>query len=126
MTKEYDPKLREAMSEIEATLKKYDIGGFFHIESKTHCEFKFFITHPIPSWSNIKWLKEGKAVHIKLYSKTDRENTDATLGLIYNIRDTCARTFLQCEEMKRKIKSLDHVNIHHAPGPINNDDRDFE
>jgi hypothetical protein len=64
-----------------------------------------------------------KAVHIKLYSKTQRENTDATLGLIYNLRDACARTFLQCDEMKKKIESLEHVDIHHAPGPINNDDR---
>lgn len=117
--KTYDEKLRHAMNDIYDLLRKYDIAGFIVLESKTHGEFKMAIDHM--SWSNIRFLKEGQAAHIKIYAKSDKENTEATVGAIANIRDMCAMGFQQTEFMMNKIEQ--QVKVEHIRSEITNEDR---
>lgn len=117
----YDPKLRECMAEIEGVLKKFDCGGFFSLNSKTHGEFKMCVE--TPSWSNIRFLKESTAVHVKLHAKTDHANTEATVAMLANMRDLSAGVFRQTEEIMRQIET--QVKVVHVPfgGRITNEDR---
>lgn len=116
----YDPKLREAMTEIDEILKRYDIGAFVTLHSKAHTEFKFKID---PTWSMMRFIKEGEVVHIKLHNATNKENTEASVGMIYSIRDLCGMYFMQCDKLADQIEK--HCKVIHVPfgSGINNDDR---
>jgi len=46
---DHDPKLKEAMCEITAIMRKHDIGGHIILSSKSHAEFRF---EP-PKWSAV-------------------------------------------------------------------------
>lgn len=119
--KNYDPKLREAMDEIVEVLKKHDVGGFIALGSRHHAEFKMAIDHM--SWSNVRFMKDGERVHIKLHSKSDHANTEATVGLVASTRDLCALGFQQTEAIMKQIEQ--HVKVEHVVfgKGINNDDR---
>lgn len=109
------------MAEIEQVLKKYDIGGFISLVSQTHGEFKSFVD--TPSWSLVRFLKEGKGIHIKLYMKSRLAEVNATGHLIASIMDTCAIGFSGAEKILTAIKG--HAVVEHEPvsGRITNDDR---
>lgn len=51
MKKPYDPKLREAMEDIKAVLRKHDIMGCAVLASPTHSEF---LCEPGATWSVAK------------------------------------------------------------------------
>ena len=119
--KSYDQKLRDAMSEIEEVLRKYDCGALISLHSKSHSEFRLFIE--TPTWSNVRWIRDGQGVHLKLHSKSDHENTEATVAMLADIKDQCAMWFLNTEKLMEQIKS--HVTVVHVPfgGGIKNEDR---
>lgn len=120
--KNYDPSLREAMAEIEEIMKKHDCGGFVTLQSKSHTEFKLMLDHM--SWSMIRWIKDGESMHLKLYSKSSKENTDATVGMLYSIRYLCGMVFMQMDKLANQIEQS--VKVEHVPfGPhgITNEDR---
>lgn len=118
----YDQKLRDAMREIEGVLKKYDIGGFVTLQSRSHAEFKFLIE--TPSWSNVRYVKEGAAIHLKIHNKSKPKETEATVGMLYSIRDLCAMGFQQMDVLANRIEQ--QVKVIHTTfgGGINNDDRE--
>jgi hypothetical protein len=118
----YDPKLRECMAEIEETLKKFECGGFICLSSKTHGEFKMCIE--TPSWSNVRFIKGDKGIHIKLYTKSDHARTEATVAMLAQFRDMAAMLFKQTDQIMEQIQH--HAVVEHVPfgGGINNDDRD--
>lgn len=120
--KSYDPSLRAAMAEIAEVLKKHDCGGFVSLASKTHGEFKWFLEEP--SWSNVRFLKEGSAAHIKIHMKSSPENTEATAHMIFSGRDLCAEAFLQYDKMVNIIRQS--VRVDHTPTmeAVKNDDRE--
>src|SRR6266404_4691089 len=99
----YDPELRAAIEEISKIYKKYDCGGFVSLVSATHGEFKNFIDSP--SWSNIRFLKEGKAAHIKIHMKSDPKNTEATAHLLCSLRDTAVMAFQSADELLKNIEA---------------------
>lgn len=120
MTDNFDPKLRVVIKEIENTLRKHDIGGFVALDSGTHGEFKFFIE--TPSWSNARFIQDGKAMHIKLHAKSDHKKTEMTVGMLMNIRDMAAVAFKGADSIIEQIKN--HIEIDHEPlKGLNNDDR---
>ena len=111
MDKGYSPALREAMKDIEAVMRKHDIGGFVTLQNKTHAEFRFFVD--IPTWSNVRWLKDEKGFHLKLHAKSDKQNTDATVGMLYSIKDLCALAFGQMDKVSNQIEQ--QVKVEHIP-----------
>jgi hypothetical protein len=120
--KNYSPKLREAMGEIEEIMKHYDIGGFVILNDRDHAEFKYFIDSP--TWSNVRRVKDGEALHLKLHVKSDKAKTESTISMLYSVRDLCGLGFLQMDKLANQIEH--HVNVEHLPfGPngISNEDR---
>lgn len=120
--KSYDPKLREAMKDVEAVLKKHDVGGFVSLNSKTHGEFKLFVD--TPSWSKVRWVKEGEVMHLKIHMKTTPEESEATVAMLYSIRDLCGQLFMQMDKLAGQVEQS--VKVVHVPfgGGITNEDRD--
>lgn len=51
MKKPYDPKLREAVGEMQKVCKKYDCIGAVILASPTHAEFGYMIQ---PNWSVLR------------------------------------------------------------------------
>lgn len=119
--KGYDSKLRDAMAEIEEILKKFDIGAFITLHSRTHSEFKFCIE--APTWSNVRFIKEGEAIHLRLYSKSEHAKTEDTIGMLYSIKDLCAAGYLQMDKLSTRIEQDAKVEHVAFGGGINNDDR---
>lgn len=120
--KSYDPALRLAMTEIEEVLKKYDCGAFVSLHSKGHGEFKLCLESP--SWSGIRFENDGQMVRVKLHMKSAPENTEASIGMIANIRDVCGLVFAQMDKVFTRLQK--DAEIEHTPfGPmgIRNDDR---
>lgn len=113
----YDQRLRDAMEEIEEVLKRYDIGGFIALQSRTHGEFKLAIDHM--KWSIVRFIRNGEAVHLKLYTKSRHKDTEDTVSVIAGIRDVCALGFSQAEQIEEQVKVV------HVPfgGGITNEDR---
>jgi hypothetical protein len=119
--KTYDSKLREALAEIEQTLKKFDIAAFVTLHSRTHSEFKFCIE--APTWSNVRFIKDGEAIHLKLHTKSDHAKTEDTVAMLYSIKDLCALGFQMMDKLSTRIEQdakVEHVSF---GGGINNDDR---
>lgn len=117
----YDPKLREAMDEIKEILKKHDIGGFITLNSRSHGEFAMAVD--LPTWSVVRYLRDGEAMHMKLYTKSRHADTEDTVAMIASIRDLCALGFDQSQKMMDKIE--EQVKVTHLPvvGRITNEDR---
>lgn len=118
--KGYDPKLRDAMDEIKSILQEYDIGGFISLNSKTHGEFKIAID--LPTWSVVKFTEDEKAVRVK-FKKEQKEEAEATIAMIANMRDLSAMLFMQSDQIIAQIEK--HVQVDHVPfgGGITNEDR---
>jgi hypothetical protein len=119
--KSYDPKLREAMNEINKILKAYDIGGFVVLNSKTHSEFKLFLD--TPTWSKVRWVSDGKALHLKVHMKSTPKETEATVHMLYSVRDLCGMQFMMLDKLATQVEQS--VKVEHLPfgGGIKNDDR---
>jgi hypothetical protein len=78
MLKQSDPKLKGAMEEIIAVMKKYDIGGHVALASgKGHSQYLNFVTEP--TWSCL--TREGKGVRFKA-KKEESERANATFNMI--------------------------------------------
>jgi len=116
----YDPKLRVAMKEIDAVLAKHDIAALVALQSQTHSEFKMAIE---PTWSLVRYIRKGDAVHIKLHH-SKQPQLDQTTGMIWNFRDLAALFFTQMDAIAKKVEQ--HSKVTHktfGPHGISNDDR---
>lgn len=118
----YDPKLREAIAEIKAVLKKHDIVGLVSLHSKTHGEFAF---EPHASWSLCELIPgptHEATMRFKMRPK-QKEDLEATTAFIYNTRDFLRMWWGHFEQMCNMIQK--HALVLHNPidGRISNDDR---
>jgi hypothetical protein len=109
----FDVKLKSAMAEIEAIIRKYDIGGFVTLGSKTHGEFEIFY----PKWGllDCEKMPNGQQMLKVKIRKAQPELTDSTIAFLLNTRDTCllmAHNLQQVEDGLRKQVEFDHVPLH--------------
>lgn len=104
----YDPKLRTAMAEIKNILARFDIGAAVVLQSETHTEFEM---HLEPSWSLIRFVRDGDALHIKLHF-SKKEQLTQTVGMIYSFRDVCALIFRHCDQIAKQIE--EHADVTHT------------
>lgn len=119
--KRYSPKLRVAIAEVEAVLRKHDVGGMISLYSEQHCEFKFVID---PSWSLARFIRQGEAFHMKIYH-SQQPKLDYTVGMLHSMRDIAALFFSQADQMCKQIAM--HGIVERRPfavSDINNDDRE--
>ena len=89
-----DPKLKAAMAEIKAVLRKHDIAGCINLASATHTEYLMEID---PSWSCafFEWDENDKMLGIRFRSlskdykskKEQRKHQEDTLGMLLGFHD---------------------------------------
>lgn len=98
---EKDLRLREAMIEIEAVIKRKNLGAIVSLHSSTHHEYKFFLE---PSWSAIKLLRRDHA-DLKPNSSHAPWRVESTLAMLSGMKRLCAlfsglvdRTIRQVEQ----------------------------
>lgn len=116
---DFDPKLREASSEISAIFKKYDIGGYVVLTSPTHVEFVLEVD---PTWSCATWedKQEGR-LRFKVSSKDmgkerAHQLAEKTAHLVCGTRDMLSYGFLQFEKCYQMLKT--QMKIEHSTGTI--------
>lgn len=103
MNSEISPKLKVAVKQIEAILREHDIMGTVVLaDGEGHSEWRLFID--TPSWTMIRFLKEGAAVHIKGYGKSKPIETNKTINAIFSILDVTERVFLMADAIRKKMK----------------------
>jgi hypothetical protein len=122
--KKYDPKLRQAMGEIENILKKYDCMAAISLHSLTHSEFKL---HLESSWSLIEFQMNSDhtaRVRVKIRPKMQVE-MDATIGAVYSIRDLSGLFFRQMDAIASEVERKSDVTHTPFSGGIDNSGRDL-
>ena len=116
-TLNYSIKLKEAMAEIKATLKKYDIAGHVVLHEPGFSEYLIEVS---PSWSMLK--VEGNAIRFRSKLVEDfggdraaqiAANT-ATTSLIRMLADALIRDTNTFEELYSML--LQHWDITHSEG----------
>jgi len=81
-----DPKLRTALDEIDAVLRKHAIGGHIALVSSTHAAFRL----TLPSWSGIQLLPGEEGVHFK-FKGANREHVASSIHAVLSLRDLVTR-----------------------------------
>jgi hypothetical protein len=80
---EYAPKLKTAMEEIKAVLKKHDIAGFVVLHTPGFSEF---LNHLVTSYSCAEMEPSGDGVHIQLKaSQLGPEKAERIANDTYNM-----------------------------------------
>lgn len=81
-----NPDLTNAMREIDLILIKYDLMGLTCLaDGIGNGEYVFGIEKP--SWSNFKFLPDGRGIHFKGYAESDRMNTEKSVNAFMNLAD---------------------------------------
>ena len=102
-TEPSDPKLKEAMAEIQAVLRKHDIAGIVLLQSPTHGEWMNEIT---PTWSCA--MLDGdrfrfRAIAAEYGGAAERnEAIRITAGMLISFRDGAKRI----QENMEKVGAL--------------------
>jgi hypothetical protein len=101
-----DPKLKDALAEIQSICSKYGIGAVISLASSTHAEFKVIF----PQWSGLQ-IKDGQ-FRLKLHH-TEPEKAGATAHLAYSLRDMCGLMFQNFEAITEVFAK--HLKVEHKP-----------
>ena len=110
-----DPKLKEAMAEIRAILKKHDIGGAITLVSETHSEYLYELD---PTWS-LMYFESPGALRFRSNRKdfkTKKEQhrfTESSVHLLCQIQDLSVKSFGNMERILTLLK--EKMDIDHTP-----------
>ena len=119
MTPQFDPKLKELISKIDALVKEYDVMATVNVISRTHGEFGiFFPTWSVAQWENLPNGQKGMRFRSKNAKQGTQKfkDTEDTVHGIMSIRDMSAHFFQWMETVKTELDK--HMEIDHTPGPI--------
>lgn len=114
-----DQRLKEAMAEINAIMKKFDIGGHVTLVSQTHSEFRYTVD---PSWScaSVELLGGGMAeMRVKSLAKDhpdkeiQRKKIEVTIHMLAQIRDLGGKTFMEMDAVVNELSQ--QVDFDHKP-----------
>jgi hypothetical protein len=114
----FDPKLKEAIAEMEAIAKKHGIAALFCLASETHGEFKAFF----PSWSIIQLREKEGEQRFRVQVKKDQhdlEQVNASLHLAYSLRDMAGVQYQNFETICTVL--TEKLNVEHVPFHGNQD-----
>lgn len=107
-------RYRECMIEIEAIMKKYDMGGAINIVSEDRAMFKYFW----PTWGCIRW--EGNAIRFRAKREdfpdeaTQMRTMELSVHILLQMKDMAAQTFNMCEHIEKKLREvleIDHKSF---------------
>jgi hypothetical protein len=111
----YDPDLKTAILEIKEILDKYEIGASVALSSQTHSEY---LNH-FPKWCIVQFDKNQPGVRIRskkedfMTREEQHRVTEASAGLIANIRDINAQAFSIFDTIFKTLEKL--MDIDHKP-----------
>ncbi len=113
-----DPKLKTAMAEIFAILKKHDIAGQVILVSESHTEFRIKIN---PTWSCAREAEvpEGLAIQFKASRKEypdpkkKHQAIENTAHMVLAFRDISIQNSLQFGRMVEALET--QIKIDHTP-----------
>lgn len=103
---QYSPKLKTAMEEIKAVLKKHDIAGFVVLNDGAG--FSEYLNAISPSYSCAKLSEDGIAFRLKaseVGKERAKEIADGTYNMITHFADMVGRHALMYIEAKELLKS---------------------
>lgn len=122
-----DPRLeatyRDAMAEINAVLKKYDLAGAITLVSKERAMFRYHF----PTWGVLK-LEGNDKLRFRSKRKdfpseeAQHEATELSLHVVLQMRDIAAQTFDLMEQLHARLS--EHMEIEHKPFQDFNPERD--
>ena len=102
--------MRACKHEVAAVLKKYNVAGHvILVDGEGMGEFGQYIDNETNDWSVIRFIKDGNAVHLKLYAKSNKENTNKTVNALFSLKDILAMLFQQTDAMINMI--IKHFNV---------------
>lgn len=110
-----DPNIQQAMDEIEAILRRHDLGGVAFLVSPSHSHYHYFLS---PSWSCAYFTQEGelrvKALIADFKTPAQQHKVvESTAHMVYQIRDLNALSFTH---MGKIIDLLEqHYEVTHTP-----------
>lgn len=109
----YDPKLKEAMSEIRAVLLKHDIAAYVALVSPTHSEFRVELT---PTWSAAVWENQGelrlRVKQAEVGKEKAKQLIESTAHMFCQLRDLVALAFKQFDSTIEKME--EQIKIEHT------------
>jgi hypothetical protein len=107
-----DPKLAEALDEIEAVLRRRQLAGNVVLASSTHAAFRFVL----PEWSGVQFeTPERLRVRMKA---GEREHGSSTMHLVLSLRDLVTHQAAMLIHLAETVlaKLAEHgVEVDHAP-----------
>jgi hypothetical protein len=116
MNAPYDPKLKEAMLEIQEILDKHKIGGNIALTSQSHSEFLYHF----PEWSVIQFDK-NKPGEVRIRSKREdfkskeeqHQMTRYSTHIVAQNRDLAGRSFEVFDTLFKELEK--YFDIEHKP-----------
>jgi hypothetical protein len=114
---DYSPKLKEAMAEIKAVLKKHDIAAHVLLHEPGYSEYLNAIE---PSWSLIRIVDDGIRVRSKLLEdfggdkEAQHKASEATASLIRHFADVLYRDAEVFESLHAML--IKHWDITYSGG----------
>lgn len=106
---QYSPKLKKAMQEIEAIIKKNDIAGIVLLHEFNYSEFATIVQ---PSWSciakelqagNLQLTIRGKKEHFKSGAERDEKLTK-TCNMVHHFAMTCGNIALSLMQLDQECE----------------------
>jgi hypothetical protein len=108
---QYSPKLKKAMEEIKAILKKHDIAGCIILHTPGFSEY---LNHIETSYS-VAWHENG-GIRVKSKGRDNKHLTD-TVNMIHHfgaISGQQALAFMDLEEMLKSKMDIEHGKGNHS------------
>ena len=104
----YDPKVRSVIHEIESVLKKHDVAGAVILANgEGNSEYRLFID--TPTWSTIRFVKDGEGIHMQVYAKSKPIETGKTVNMIVHFKDQLGENFMRVDKIGKMMHQ--HLNI---------------
>lgn len=114
---QYSPKLKMAMEEIKAIIKKHDVGAIVVLHSPGHCEYLNALE---PSYSCVKIENGGKVIlktkstHYNGDKKKRDEIATATSNMLSALGTVGGRLSMNVLELSKVLD--EHINAEHTDG----------
>lgn len=104
---QYSPKLKKAMEEIKAILKKHDIAGSVILHTPGFSEY---LNHIEPSYS-LMWFENGRC---RIKAKKDNKHLADTVNMIHHFGTISGQQALAYMDLEDQLKA--QMDIDHGPG----------
>jgi hypothetical protein len=108
---QYSPKLKKAMEEIKAIVKKYDIGAAVVLHAPGFSEY---LNHIETSYSVAKFEPNGIRFKTKGRSHEDVRDTVNMINLFGTTMGNMSLVYFDLEDLLKKQMDINHGGLNHS------------